>query len=163
MIRPVKSEDLPQIQELLDDAFVPSRYESRLVRLVSTSAKEHYVWVFDRDSAIVSYVLYTRAFKGVKPIGFHLGPVAVSPELQHKGIGSGIIEYTLNQKQIRSSPVFVLGDPQFYERFGFTTLANPRCPYDPENQNFRALRWHETEDSFTVGYVDAFQEAESGS
>ena len=160
MIRQAKSEDLLQIQELLDDVFAPSRFESRLERLVSTSKTEHWAWVSHRDSEIVSYVLYTRAFKGAEPIGFHLERVAVSPESQRKGLGSTIIEYSLNREPVRSSPVFVLGDPQFYERLGFTTLANPRCLYDPENRNFRALRWHEPEESFTVGYVDAFREAE---
>lgn len=49
-----------------------------------------------------------------------LGPIAVSPELQRRGIGKGLVEAGL--KAIRSlgaEGCVLVGDPAYYERFGF--------------------------------------------
>jgi putative acetyltransferase len=49
-----------------------------------------------------------------------LGPLAVSPERQGSGIGSQLVEAGLNEiRRLGHVIIFVLGNPEFYSRFGF--------------------------------------------
>jgi predicted N-acetyltransferase YhbS len=49
-----------------------------------------------------------------------LGPLAVLPNQQRRGIGGELVEAGLEQlSRMHAQAVFVLGDPGFYSRFGF--------------------------------------------
>lgn len=55
---------------------------------------------------------------------FSLAPVSVVPERQGRGIGSALIRNALDQLRDNGADiVFVLGDPAYYERFGFSVRA----------------------------------------
>lgn len=157
IIRPATPEDLPEVKRLLDAAFAPSLYESTLVELIMTRAEAHHAWVAQSDSQIVGFILYSLATKGAQPIGWHLAPLAVHPETQRQGVGSELIVSTLQSPPVKDQPVFVLGDPSYYGRFGFAPIKSPSCPYDPDHAHFRGLRWQEPTEPFTVGYSRAFQ------
>ncbi len=86
---------------------------------------------------------------------WNLAPVAVHREWQGRGYGSDLIRQTLVQSRISCSPVFVLGDPGYYTRFGFYRMREPRCPYDPANEQFMALRYT-CDDAFMIGYEAEF-------
>jgi putative acetyltransferase len=61
-----------------------------------------------------------------------LAPVAVRPEHQRQGYGSKMIETGLRLCSVRGHrSVFVLGDPAYYGRFGFsvTSAARLQSPY----------------------------------
>lgn len=160
MIRPSIPTDLPQIKALLDAAFAPSTFESSLVDCVFHSAEEYHGWTAETNARLTGFVLYTLALRKAETVGYHLAPVAVHPDFQRQGIGTKLITSTLNAVPISSSPVFVLGDPAYYERFGFQAVRSPACPYDPSDEHFRALRWMEPQNHFTIGYSDSFQIAE---
>lgn len=50
-----------------------------------------------------------------------VGPVAVVPEMQGKGIGHRLMHAMLEAAAKIGEPVMVMiGDPEYYERFGFT-------------------------------------------
>ena len=50
---------------------------------------------------------------------FGLGPVSVSPDQEGNGIGSALIKAALNQlKQAGAAGTVVLGEPDYYCRFG---------------------------------------------
>ena len=54
--------------------------------------------------------------------GVGLGPVAVRPEWQRRGVGSALVRQGLERcRTLEQRPAFcvVLGDPHFYARFGF--------------------------------------------
>jgi putative acetyltransferase len=71
-----------------------------------------------------------------------LGPVAVLPDHQRQGIGSQLIRQGLEYCRSRGgNAVVVLGDPQFYARFGFVPAADwgLRCEYDAPEGAFRVL------------------------
>lgn len=161
-LRPALPADIPQITALLDAAFAPSRYESTLIRLVMEGSEAaHHAWIAEHEGEAVGYVLYTVATRDGSPIGHHLAPVAVLPEHQRRGIGSALIRQSLQQSPLATSAIFVLGDPAYYERFGFTPVTDALCPYDKGNTHFRALRWNsDPAIPFTIGYIDAFSAAE---
>ncbi|MHC4924072.1 MAG: GNAT family N-acetyltransferase [Planctomycetota bacterium] len=65
-----------------------------------------------------------------------LGPMAVAPELQRCGIGSKLVERSIEvAREAGARIVIVLGHPEFYPRFGFTP-ARPQgieCPFPLES------------------------------
>lgn len=159
-VRKTVASDRGAIHELLDAAFHPSRYESRLRDLVVDGEDTFEEWVIEKESRIVGHILYTLARDGDKVIGYHLAPVCVHPEFQKQGIGSQLIRETLAMQPIAEASVFVLGDPDYYERFGFSKTQTARCPFDENNQHFRALRWDDDEHNpFDIGYASAFEDA----
>lgn len=160
-IRQARSSDLEAILRLLDAAFTPSTYESALVKLVALAQGPAHAWVAETDEGgLAGYVLYTPATREGAIIGWHLAPVAVMPEWQGRGIGSALIRQTLSSPALEKEAIFVLGDPAFYERFGFGMITEAICPYDEANRHFRALRWRgESGGSFTIGYIPAFEAA----
>jgi putative acetyltransferase len=64
--------------------------------------------------------------------GYILAPLAVKPSEQKRRIGSGLIEYGMQQLSAMGvNVVFVYGDPDYYGRFGFSADAahQYRAPY----------------------------------
>jgi putative acetyltransferase len=163
MLRPATPADLTSIKELLDEAFAPSKFESMLVDFVFNSGEEFWGWVTEAESQLTGVVIYTLAFRDGVAIGYHLAPVAVHPNFQRYGIGSELITTTLNLPPISAASVFVLGDPAYYERFGFTQVTTAICPYEPSNEHFRALRWNEAAEPFSIGYSTSFKAVENAS
>lgn len=144
------------VARLLDAAFDPSDYESRLIRAVVARQETHQAWGIEKDGKLVAFVLYTVATRGAEEIGFHLAPVAVHPDFQGKGLGAELIRRTLEMDPLVSTAVFVLGDPAFYEQFRFSRVTTGLCPYDEENRHFRALRWDDSGEPFVIGYAASF-------
>jgi len=156
VIRTTVEEDSEAIEALLDRAFQPSHYESRLRSVTLAQQGDFYEWVWELEGELVAYILFSPARHEGEAIGYHLAPVAVDPVYQGRGIGSQLIRAALEVPAIADSAIFVLGDPGYYERFGFEPTASALCPYDEGNAHFRALRWAECAEPFTVGYAEAF-------
>ena len=50
-----------------------------------------------------------------------LGPLAIDPAFQGRGAGSGLMQVALNRAALAGhKAVILVGDPEYYERFGFT-------------------------------------------
>lgn len=50
-----------------------------------------------------------------------LGPLAVDPAAQSEGIGSGLMRLAIARAEmIGHAGIILVGDPEYYERFGFT-------------------------------------------
>ncbi len=70
---------------------------------------------------------------------FALGPMAVLPEFQRRGIGSELVRFGLAECKKRGHlVVVVLGHPEFYPRFGFTPAREKglRCEYAVPDEVF---------------------------
>ena len=70
-----------------------------------------------------------------------LAPLAVLPTHQRRGIGSELVRRGLTQSsQLGHHAVLVLGEPTFYQRFGFTkaSLHGILCPFDVPDEAFMA-------------------------
>ena len=93
-----------------------------------------------------------------------LGPMAVAPERQHQGIGSKLVQASIDvARNAEARVVIVLGHPEFYPRFGFTP-ARPQgieCPFPIESDApWMALRLDDTDPapSGTPDYPPAWEQ-----
>jgi putative acetyltransferase len=78
-------------------------------------------WVAEIDGRVVGHVAFSpvRISDGTKD-WYGLGPVSVLPEYQKQGIGKSLINEGLSLlKQLGGQGCALVGDPNYYKRFGF--------------------------------------------
>ncbi|MFF9163194.1 GNAT family N-acetyltransferase [Streptomyces longwoodensis] len=79
--------------------------------------------VAERDGQVVGHVMFTRSLLDAprRLVDVQvLSPLAVTPELHRRGIGSALVRHGLEVLAERGVPlVFLEGDPGYYARFGF--------------------------------------------
>lgn len=97
------------------------------------------------DDEIVGHVLFSPATIRSETAEFRalgMGPVAVRPDRQKQGVGSGLIRTSLDILHQQGHEVVVVeGDPIYYARFGFED-ANPfglDCEFNPPPGCFMVL------------------------
>ncbi len=154
-IRPLTPEHQSRAAALLRQAFPGSTYEAALVEKFHKNGTAVHEWVCIHIGKVVAYIAFSNAYHRHAVCGLHLAPVAVQPTLQRQGIGSELIRFSLRQDVIQKSTLFVLGDPAFYQRFGFEPCANPVCPFDKNNAHFLSMRNRPTS-PYKVGYEAEF-------
>ncbi|EAQ05107.1 acetyltransferase, GNAT family protein [Pseudooceanicola batsensis HTCC2597] len=120
-IRPFEPTDKTSVSILLDTAF-ESPAELRLVETLRAGGDLAIELVALLEGRVVGYVALAHL---VSPRGWlSLSPVAVSPSRQERGIGSGLIRQGLDlARRSGAAAVTVLGNPEYYSRFGFTLKA----------------------------------------
>ena len=118
LIRPEVPADIPAIRKLVEGAFGQPA-EARLVDQLRGDGDAVISAVAIDAGNIVGHILFSKMATPFRALG--LAPVAVAPDRQGKRIGSELIRWGLAQaKRDGWEGVFVLGDPMFYERFGFS-------------------------------------------
>ena len=154
-IRKLTSENYPKASALLRQAFPGSNYEVKLVENFHKNGKAVHEWVCIHTNTIIAYIAFSNAYNGSTVCGLHLAPFAVKPEFQKQGIGSELLRFALRQDVMKANTIFVLGDPGFYQKFGFELCTMPICPFDKNNAHFLSIR-NNTSSQFTVKYESEF-------
>jgi putative acetyltransferase len=158
-IQKVTEETRAKVYALLRRAFPGSEYEAELVRKFHEQGKPAHEWVCIHTNKVIAYLAFSNAYHGNDVCGLHLAPMAVTPEFQRQGVGSELLRFALRQEPIKSQPLFVLGEPGYYTRFGFEPCSAPICPFDKDNAHFLSMRNTATT-SFIVDYEPEFKTAE---
>lgn len=87
---------------------------------------------------------------------YGLGPISVIPEYQGKGVGSALMnEAIATLKTLNANGCVLLGDPNYYQRFGFTPKDGLILPEMPA-EYFQALLLQGELPQGNVAYHDAF-------
>lgn len=138
-IRPEAAADQAAVRALHCAAF-PTPAEADLVEALHDSGDVMFSLVAEQDGRIVGHVLFSRI---AGPSGcLALAPVAVEPGRQRQGIGTHLIEAGIAEAADGGwRAIFVLGDPAYYTRFGFTAeaAAGFSSPYAGEHFMARFL------------------------
>lgn len=117
IIRSEQPRDIPGIRKAVEAAF-PQPLEAKLVDQLRADGDSVISLVAVDGDVVVGYVVFSKMSGPFKALG--LGPVAVLPEQQGSGIGSRLIREGLKRATNEAwQGVFVLGDPAYYQRFGF--------------------------------------------
>ncbi len=154
-IRKVTPEYQDKTSALLRSAFPKSLHETQLVEKFHNNGTPLHEWVCIHINKVIGYIAFSNAYKDNEIYGLHLAPMAVAPQFHRQGIGSELIKFALRQDPIKTSTIFVLGNPEFYKRFGFEPCSIPICPFDNKNKHFMAIR-NATKTTFTIGYEAEF-------
>lgn len=91
---------------------------------------------------------------------YGLGPISVAPELHKRGIGTLLMREGLSRlKSIGANGCVLVGDPNYYERFGFTSLPDLGVEGVPQ-QYVLALAFGESRARGAVVFHEAFSAKE---
>ncbi len=140
---------------LLQLAFPRSDNEAKLVKKFHDHGRPVLEWVCIHTNKVIAYIAFSNAYHGNVICGLHLAPMAVAPDFQKQGVGTELLRFALRQEPIKSQPLFVLGEPGYYQRFGFEPCSLPICPFDTNNAHFLSMR-NTVATSFVVGYEPEF-------
>jgi putative acetyltransferase len=120
-IRKEEAKDIPAVREIVSATF-PTDAESKLVDALRENSKVKISLVAVNGEEVLGHILFspvTTAPPG-NARGNGLAPVAVRPDVQSQGIGSKLIREGLRRcKELGFDYCVVLGDPEYYQRFGF--------------------------------------------
>jgi putative acetyltransferase len=127
LIRPEEPEDVAAIHKLVAAAF-PSDAEARLVDLLRDAGRLTVSLVAvlpngNDHSQLVGHVAFspvTTPDSDIRRVGLCLAPLAVAEESRRQGIGATLVRAGLEAcREYGANYVVVVGEPEYYERFGF--------------------------------------------
>lgn len=91
------------------------------------------------DGRVVGHIMYSSASLDASMTGAALGPMAVLPEYQRRGVGSQLVEAGNRKLKDAGCPfIVVVGHPKYYPRFGFrpASLHGITCEWDVPDDAF---------------------------
>ena len=133
---PLSSVRADEIESLLDAAFGADRHMRTAYLLrQGISVIDHLSFaVLDGQDLVGSIQCWPVIVDAAKLI--LVGPVAVSPERQNQGIGHKLVHATLGATLPEDAPMVMVGDAEYYGRFGFvadeTVGWELPGPWDPQ-------------------------------
>ena len=154
-LREERPEDTREIRALVTAAFGQPE-EADLVEALRTANDLTLSLVAEEGGKIIGHIALSRLKSPANSVA--LAPVSVAPDRQGGGIGGALIREAIARANAAGETlVFVLGDPAYYSRFGFSTAtAAPfECVY--AGAYFMALELGEKKTATApVIYADAF-------
>lgn len=160
-IRSEMTEDIDAIHAVVAAAF-PTDSEAKLVDQIRVDGDVLISLVATVDNTVVGHVLVSPILINTQPPGRFAGlaPLSVQPDYQSQGIGGKLMQAAIaNARELGIDALFLLGNPAYYARFGFTKshVGNEYGATD-------AFMQLELSDGALVGvkgvaqYVDAFRD-----
>lgn len=142
-IRHEAPEDETAIHSVVAQAFGEEKVAD-LVDNLRRNGRLTFSLVADNAGAVVGHIGFSPALIVCEDEGnllaLQLSPLAVAPEYQREGIGGMLVRIGLEAcRDAGQELVFVLGDPNYYGRFGFVPAADyglrwEKMPPDPAFQ-----------------------------
>jgi putative acetyltransferase len=140
-IREESAGDVAAIRDLNTCAFGQEQ-EANIVDALRSNDAVRLSLIALVDGRLVGHIMYSPITIGGKVTGAALGPMAVLPEYQRRGVGSELVERGNKQLEKDGCPfIIVLGHAEYYPRFGFgpASAHNVRCEWDVPDNVFMLL------------------------
>ncbi len=125
LIRDEVPSDEAAIESVIAAAFRDMPYSNQTETFIMAALRRAGALTISLVAEEAGHVLGQAAFSPVKIDGhasnwYGLGPIAVTPERQREGIGSALMEEGLGRlHDIGAAGCMLVGDPAWYQRFGF--------------------------------------------
>ena len=123
---------------LLNMVFGPGRYARSVYRLREKQPYEKsYSYVSLNCDELAACIDYCPTKLNGQYNGLLLGPLAVNPKLIGLGYGVNLVEYSLKKIELNSnySFIIVVGDIDYYKKFGFNKIGKKFEFYGPVDIN----------------------------
>jgi putative acetyltransferase len=139
-VRPETEADRAAVRAVNEAAF-ETPAEADLVEALRGSGVSLVSLVAEADGEIIGHILFSPVSLSdhVNLNLMGLGPMAVVPDRQRKGVGSALVRQGLMCcKDLGARAVVVVGHPEYYPRFGFAPASRYalRCEYDVPDDVF---------------------------
>jgi putative acetyltransferase len=161
IIRNEVESDIKAISEVTKAAFenLPiSRHTEQFIINALRDAKALTIsLVAEADNRVVGHIAFSPVTISDGSLDWYgLGPISVLPELQKQGIGKSLIQEGLSSlKALGAKGCVLVGDPGYYQRFGFKSLPDLVIDGVPQ-QYILALPFEENKTSGTVTFHEGF-------
>ncbi len=120
-IHPERPEDAAQIPDLLDRTFGPDRHRKTVYRLREGIEPEPRLCfsAVDPGGRLLASLRFWPIATGETPAVL-LGPLAVEPALQGRGVGRALVHHGLSEvRRLGYGLCVVVGEPAYYGPYGF--------------------------------------------
>ena len=125
------------------NVYRPGAFEHYIVHNLRNDKSFIMAYVIECDGQIIGHINYSLGFidySGEKIDAVVLGPISIDESYQNQGFGSQLINFTLDLAKEEFPFVFVIGDENYYRRFGFESASkynlfldgtdtNDECPF----------------------------------
>ena len=166
LIRKVKAEDHEAVLSVITAAFEQPD-EANLVKRLWDENATKVERLAEIGGVVVGYCAFSPITTTPDIAGNLLGlaPVAVAPTHQRQGIGNSLVEAGLTVcKQNKARLIAVLGEPEYYTRFGFARASDYNMRWaaldagdafqiilddDLDTQKAHAIQYHPVFDEFS--------------
>lgn len=161
IIRNERESDSARISELITLAFendpISDKREAEIVQLMRDDSALTISLVAESDGKIVGHIAFSKVTINDEFSDWYgLAPISIEPKYQNKGIGSKLIQEGIKLLQnINAKGCVLLGEPDYYQRFGFEANQQLVLPGVPA-EYFQALSFCDSIPSGTVKYHQAF-------
>lgn len=118
--------------------------EANLVDALRAAGGPHVSLVAEEAGRVVGHIFFSPVSFGPGGEGvaaMALGPMAVLPETQRRGVGSRLVRAGLEEcRRLGAGAVVVLGHADYYPRFGFARASAKglRCKWPVGDEHFMA-------------------------
>ncbi|GAA4642633.1 N-acetyltransferase [Pontixanthobacter gangjinensis] len=160
-IRPEEPRDYKAIYTLTEAAFRDMPFsdgdEQDLIDTLRADGDLALSLVAETASGLAGHIAFSRvSISDGTPNWYDLGPVSVTPELQRQSIGAQLIERGIaDLRAAGACGIVLLGNPDYYGRFGFQ--HDPALSYPgPPPQYFQRLVLEGGTPQGVVTYPPAF-------
>lgn len=158
-IRNETQADVERIAAITEAAFADHPHSSHTEQFIIEELRAAGVLtlslVAESGGVVVGHIAFSPVTFPDNSAGWYgMGPVSVAPEHQRQGIGTALVLEGLERlRNLNARGCVLVGDPRFYERFGFRSLPQvthdgvprelclslPFAPHTPQG----AVRFHQ--------------------
>jgi len=135
IIRSERPQDYAFIADILVRAF-EDRADEALITALGRQRSQfdpELALVAEDEGQVIGYALFNSAsirLLGQTVRAVNLGPIAVDPNVQKKGVGAALIEQGHTLARAKGYALcYLLGHPTYYPRFGYLTNAFGACAF----------------------------------
>ena len=160
-IRDETESDINAIAEVTKKAFetlaISNHTEEFIIKALREANALVISLVAEADGKVVGHIAFSPVtISDGSPDWYGLGPISVLPELQKQGIGKSLMHEGLSLlRSLGAKGCVLVGDPGYYERFGFRSPSDLVVDGVPQ-QYFLALPFEENKPHGTVVFHEGF-------